>query len=122
MLKPKDKAKFTRLANLKLEQSELKIKIDKLQADLLVGYPDIDQFDADAGKLKRQGRDTLVMDNTEIAREMGVKAFIENATISKTKIAKFGGDALLSHLFDDGHIVLDKTTYSFRLYKKKAGK
>jgi len=119
-MKPSDKTKFTRLAHLKAQQKELKVKVDKLAKELQVDFPDINSMETKYGRLGLVGRDTLEMDNMGIAKEMGVDEFIAQATISKTKIAKFGGDRMLSELFDRGAIVLKSTSYSFKLYKGKS--
>jgi len=116
-----EKAKLTRLGNLKMEMAKLEKEMKKVQEWIFTHLEDPPKkFELKNGKsLCLSHRDNWSKpDNQKVAKEIGKDVFMKYATITKTNIAKARGEQAVSALVDKGILEITSTTRYYSLKSK----
>jgi len=111
------KADYEKLAKLKVKSKALEAEIKALQEEIILGGG-VKIFETSVGKLKLNVREQWVTVDKEAVRdEMGSTNFMDQCTISKTKITEILGKKGFQELADLGVCKIDSVSRFYRLLK-----
>lgn len=112
-------ADYEKLAQLKVKAKALDAEIKSLQDEIILGGG-AKEFITTIGKLKLNVREQWVtVDKEAVLDEMGSTNFLQQCTISKSKIVEILGKKGFQELADLGVCKIDSVSRFYRLSRKQ---